>query len=302
MPCTKPWPAKKVDGRMVHAPQYGEAEIELACGQCFQCRLRRSRDWAMRAKHEAEGHSNNCFVTLTYANEYVPINGVKRSAIKKFMKDLRYRMGPGVRFMACGEYGPRNTRPHYHLCLFNLKFEDQKFWSKTKAGSEIYRSQTLEKIWPYGHSSIGELTAESAGYTARYVLKKVTGEEASKHYESVCPVTGEIFNLNPEFIQVSNRPGLGTEWISRNFRQVYARDSVIHKGKEVPVPFFYDKWLKANHPDLAEEVAQRRYEKRKSEKLSELTDTRLLQMEDAKISKLNQTNKREYETSSIRSI
>ena len=280
----------------------GEADLELACGQCIPCRLRRSRDWAMRAKHEAEGYSENCFVTLTYANEYVPINGVSRKAISKFMKDLRKRAGAGVRFMACGEYGPKNTRPHYHLCLFNLKFHDQYFWNKTKAGSDLYRSPTLEKIWPYGHSSIGELTAESAGYTARYVLKKVTGERAEKYYQSVCRVTGEIFDLNPEFIQVSNRPGLGTKWISENYKAVYARDSIIHKGKEVPVPFFYDKWLKLNHPELAEEVAHKRYLKRKSEDLSEWTEQRLFQAEDAKKAKIKQQLKRDYETSHLHSI
>ena len=286
---------------MVHAPRLGEAEMELACGQCLPCRLRRSRDWALRAKHEAEGYLENCFVTLTYADKFVPINGVKREAIKKFMKDLRYRKGPGVRFMACGEYGPKNTRPHYHLCLFNVSFPDQYPFSKTAAGSVIYRSPQLEEIWPYGHSSIGELTAESAGYTARYVLKKITGEAAETHYRSVCPVTGEIFDLNPEFIQVSNRPGLGTDWIAANFEAVYARDSIIHNGKQMPVPVFYDKWLAKHHPELAEEVAHRRAIKRQETDQSEWTEQRLLQAEDAKKAKIDRSLKREYETSNLHS-
>lgn len=269
--------------------------MELACGQCWSCRLRRSRDWAIRAKHESQGYSKNCFVTLTYRDQDVPINGVSRKAISKFMKDLRNHYGAGIRFMACGEYGEKLHRPHYHLCLFNHQFEDAYQWQPSQKGSELYRSDTLERIWPHGFSSIGALTAESAGYTARYVLKKVTGERSQAHYQSVCPVTGEIFDLNPEFIQVSNRPGLGTAWIEKNYWHVYARDSVIHKGKEYSVPLYYDKWLKANHPDLMEEVSHKRLLRRLTTDQSEWTDERLLQADEAKEAKVRQQLPRDYE-------
>ena len=49
------------------------------------------------------------------------------------------------------------------------------------------RSAALESLWPYGFSTIGDVTFESAAYVARYVLKKVTGSDAQDHYRAVSP-------------------------------------------------------------------------------------------------------------------
>ena len=39
-------------------------------------------------------------------------------------------------------------------------------------GHNVYRSAILEKLWPFGFSTIGAVTFESAAYVARYVMKK----------------------------------------------------------------------------------------------------------------------------------
>lgn len=44
-------------------------DIKLPCGNCTGCRLERSKQWAIRLMHEAQGHKRNSFITLTYSEE-----------------------------------------------------------------------------------------------------------------------------------------------------------------------------------------------------------------------------------------
>ena len=46
--------------------------IELPCGQCIGCRMRRASDWELRVMHEASLWEENCFVTLTYGRDQLP--------------------------------------------------------------------------------------------------------------------------------------------------------------------------------------------------------------------------------------
>ena len=102
-------------------------KIQLPCGQCIGCRLERSRQWAIRCMHEKSLYSLSSFLTLTYDDDHLPPNGtlVKRD-FQLFMKRLRWEMGDGIRFFACGEYGDGNLRPHYHALLFNVDFPDKR--------------------------------------------------------------------------------------------------------------------------------------------------------------------------------
>ena len=38
--------------------------IVLPCGQCYACRIAKSREWAARCVLEAKMHDDNCFITL----------------------------------------------------------------------------------------------------------------------------------------------------------------------------------------------------------------------------------------------
>lgn len=156
--------------------------IMLPCGQCVGCRLERSRQWALRCVHESKMHKDNCFITLTYATEHLPPDSsLHYPDFQKFMKRLRKKYGEGIRFYMCGEYGENFGRPHFHACLFGHNFTDLKLWKETN-GQKLYRSKELEQLWPFGHSSVGSVTFESAAYVARYIMKKITGEAAEQHY------------------------------------------------------------------------------------------------------------------------
>lgn len=247
MACFHPLPAyQTLDGAVVFYERSRHdivRTLELACGQCYGCRLERSRQWAVRCMHEAQLHDDNAYVTLTYDDHHLPADGgLRYRDFQLFMKRLR-KSFPGTRFFVCGEYGERTERPHYHALLFGMKFADQAYWMTSKAGYRLYRSPKLEQLWPLGQSLIGEVTFESAAYCARYILKKVTGDEATGYYSAVDRETGEIVQRAPEFCHMSLRPGIASDWLRLYWRDVEG-GSVVVNGHKASNPRYYDKYLK----------------------------------------------------------
>ena len=234
--------------------------LSLPCGQCIGCRLERSRQWAMRCMHEAQLHSVNCFITLTYDDTHLP--GDKSLAypdFQKFIKRLRKQLGATkIRYYMAGEYGENFGRPHFHACIFGYDFHDKKLWKRTPAGSKLYRSENLEKLWPFGYSSVGDVNFESAAYVARYIMKKITGKKSSEHYEEINDETGEIVKRVPEFNKMSLKPGIGAEWYKKFKSDVYPHDYVVVRGKKMKPPKAYDKMYKKTNPFEYDELLYKR--------------------------------------------
>lgn len=222
---------------------FADLPVEVPCGQCIGCRLERSRQWAIRCMHEASLHEDNCFITLTYDDEHLPADGgLHVEHMQKFFKRLRKSLhGEKIRYFHCGEYGEQYKRPHYHACIFGYTFPDQEFF-KTTNNIHIYTSPALRTLWPFGFSTVGSLTFESAAYTARYILKKVTGSDdlKQKAYERVCPDTGEIFQVQPEYTTMSRRPGIGHGWYQKYKGDCYPSDFIVMRGRKMQPPKYYD--------------------------------------------------------------
>ena len=88
-----------------------------------------------------------------------------------FMKRLRKKHKHKIRFFHCGEYGEKNQRPHYHALIYNHDFSDKRLFKERK-NIKLYTSKELEELWPYGFSTIGDVTFQSSAYVARYIMKK----------------------------------------------------------------------------------------------------------------------------------
>lgn len=220
-------------------------DIKLPCGQCIGCRLDRARDWSLRIGHESKLHEQSHFLTLTYTDELMPVSGsLNYRDFQLFMKRTRKALGE-TRFFMCGEYGETTYRPHYHAILFGLKIPDLVRYATGTDGSPTFTSERINALWGKGFVVIGSVTPQSAGYVARYALKKVTGKQAETHYQRVT-VDGEIIHLQPEFCHMSTRPGIGAAWYQKYHSDVHTHDYVIRDGSRNRVPRYYDK-LSANH-------------------------------------------------------
>lgn len=268
--------------------------LQVACGRCIGCRLEYSRQWAIRCMHEASLHVENCFVTLTYADEHLPAGAtLVRRDFTLFVKRLRKHIQPRkIKHYSCGEYGERRYRPHYHACIFGYDFPD-KVYLTTKNGNTYWRSATLERLWPLGQSMLGAVTFESAAYVARYCTAKVTGQRAKGHYEIVDPETGEVFNRKPEFSAMSLRPAVGKEWLLRYQDETYRDDTVVSRGREMKPPKYYDRQYEIIAPERMQKVRLRR-EEEAGKQLWNNTRERLAVREEVKKASLS-TLKREVE-------
>lgn len=215
-------------------------ELKLPCGRCIGCRLEKSRQWATRCMHEAQMHENSSFVTLTYDNDNLKSPSLEYRDFQLFMKRLRKQF-PKARFYMCGEYGEQYRRPHFHACLFGVWFPDYELHAVLPSGFRLYVSKRLQQLWPFGFSSFGHVSFESAAYVARYCTKKITGPAAESHYRVVDSETGEVFNLTPEFSHMSLKPGIGYPWFKRFMSDVYPHGHCIIRGKATKPPRYYDE-------------------------------------------------------------
>lgn len=262
-------------------------QVVVPCGQCVGCRLERSRQWAVRCMHESSMHKQSIFVTLTYAPEHLPKDrSLDYRHFQLFMKRLRKKCGSGIRFYMCGEYGDENGRPHYHALLFGVDFSDKIPWRKTTTGFTQYKSDVLNEIWGLGHCEIGNVSFKSAAYVARYIMKKVTGDQAAFHYCDIDPETGEILDeVKPEFNSMSRRPGIGRSWIEKYYSDVYPSDFLVVNGHKCRPPRFYDQFF-----DLTDSVSfsrikfARQVDNRK--RASDMTPARLSVREKVAISNM----------------
>jgi len=236
LPCYRPMPLN-VNSR----------EILVPCGKCIGCKLQRSQNWATRIMHEAAYQESmgreNCCALLTYNDENLPYTDNNLPTLHKrdlqlFIKRLRKEIGneTHIKYFAAGEYGDDMDRPHYHIAIMGVDFGDKESNGKSPAGSPLYRSEQLDRIWGMGITSIMDLNYESAGYIARYCTKKITGSNARSHYNQ----------RTPEFSLQSNRPAIGLEWFERYHQDIYTSDTLsIRKGIKVKPPRYYDKLFKS---------------------------------------------------------
>lgn len=198
MMCEKPFirnPTGKLVRRAGLLPSDYSGYTAFGCGRCLFCLINKSRVWQHRILLEAKSHLHNCFVTLTYANEYLPHNGsVVPEDMSLWLKKFRHAVEPKkIRYFGIGEYGDKSERPHYHLAIF---------------GHSHYRKEVIEKTWNMGRTSVDPINENTAGYIAGYCTSKLNRNDK---------YAGRFLKgRHPEFMRVSKmKGGLGLEEIKK---------------------------------------------------------------------------------------
>lgn len=191
----------------------------LPCGKCPDCLINYSKEWSVRIMNEASYYKDNCFITLTYANapEYV-----SKRDFQLFMKRLRKKVGK-VRFFACGEYGAKRKRPHYHCIIFGWKPEDLEYFFTDKSGEPIYKSKIVSSLWNAGFVTVGEVTQRTSLYCAKYLQKL----QSDARYVP--------------FTLMSLKPGIGYKFADSLTQKQFDNDKIYINAKMYKLPRYYLK-------------------------------------------------------------
>lgn len=192
--------------------------ILVPCGHCISCRIARSREWAVRLLHESEFWDEFCFVTLTYSEENLVSPSLIPRDLTLFFKRLRKDLGKRkIKYFACGEYGDRFGRPHFHAIIFGLGTFDKKL---------------IQENWDKGYVKVGTLTYQSCRYVAGYVQKKLYGKGAKYYSDN---------GLVPPFSRCSKH--LGEEYVDKYWNKLYSMGRVTVNGVPMALPRYYTKKL-----------------------------------------------------------
>lgn len=249
-------------------------DIETPCGCCVQCRLKYSKDWAVRCSLEAQQWQCNYFVTLSYDDDHIVKGKLGNGTLvpdhyTQFMKSLRQKFKrefdfDGIRMFGCGEYGDESNRPHLHIILFNCPIPDlthdfvdndgQVSRHRNGLGQLMYYSQFIKDIWPYGNITIDDANYNTEAYVSRYILKKQKGQNANVYKEKL--------GIVPPFIRMSLKPGIGEFYFKSNVSDLIDNPSIIlPRSRQEPLvtglPKYYQKKLKEFSPDAYDAMVEK---------------------------------------------
>ncbi len=247
------------DGIKFKMPDEPYRIVTLPCGKCAACRVNSSMMWATRAMHEDRYVNESCFITLTYASEYVGDYQLHKEHLQLFMKRLRVNVqrtfGKSIRsFFACGEYGSKFGRPHFHVLVFGFDPPDKKFHHFSYSRLPVYTSKFLENTWKMGFCPVGSCTRGSAGYVARYA-KKLHIDDGIRT-PSFCVSSRNISLTNGGF------GALGSQWLIDHhqlLRHGYIDDPLL-PGVHLRIPDYYFDLMERWYPDDYLAIKDLRYD------------------------------------------
>jgi len=203
--------------------------LAVPCGKCHGCKADQALMWSIRGYHESTLHLQNSFITLTYDNDHLPVDGkIDKRELQLFFKRLR-SSGVKFRYIACGEYGGQTRRPHYHAIIFGKDWLEGSF----PVTDKLYSHVGLQDAWTNGLVSIAPVTMASICYVCGYVNKKIDDPDT--------------FNL------MSRRPGIGHDWLALYKDDIVRTGVVSIEGQAYQVPKRYLAWEEEEFKQLRKE-------------------------------------------------
>ena len=240
MPCYHPIPAWRSATQVrLHKALPDSTPLHVPCGTCIGCRATRAQHWALRCQLEAQQHPHTSVATLTYGDGVPPT--LSKRDFQLWMKRLREDLHSRIRYFACGEYGEKFGRPHYHAILFGLHHESDK----------------MQYHWPHGHVYTDNVSIPAIRYVTHYTIKKGWNQPHWKKEERLDPETGELYQWQPPFQLMSRRPGIGAA-AKQHYKSwaIYA----ISDGTKISIPRFYKNGYKETaSPTEQEETEYQKY-------------------------------------------
>lgn len=179
---------KKNGGVIPHCADERLLYVPVKCGNCMECCKQKEREWRVRLQEEIRDTENLTprFVTFTFSNEslnqldddvlskgnrtlsgYNLDNASAKLGVRRFLERWRKKFKKSVKHWLVTEIGGNNTeRIHIHGILFTNE-----------------SIETIDEIWKYGHTWIGEYVSEKTiNYIVKYISKT---DEKHKEYKSI---------------------------------------------------------------------------------------------------------------------
>lgn len=203
----------------------------VPCTRCTQCKIQKARELSLRMMHQLQYEKKASFITLTYSDSYLlesgnAIGNLRKEELQKFFKRLRKQLPDrNIKYFACGEYGEKYGRPHYHAIIFGITFEEHK--KHHYRGVYQALSGPAVKSWDHGAVYIGTVTHFSTSYVAKYVHKKYNKKMEAFYGQG----------RRQPFHVISN--GIGKEFAIQNMYQIMENAYVLQRGHKVGVPKYY---------------------------------------------------------------
>lgn len=199
--------------------------VYVPCGKCTECLKSRARAWQFRLLEEQKTAESTAFITLTFEDEYLPLNGVSKREAQLFLKSFRKelsKLGITLRYYLIGDYGEQYHRPHYHfIAFFSRKISEKSIVN------------LCSKAWHKGNVVVGTVNIASIRYVTNYILHKKQVE----------------LDLNDTFSLMSRRPALGSNYLTKDMVEYLNREDgnfeVYQNGRKQLLPRYYrDKAIK----------------------------------------------------------
>lgn len=198
------------------------------------CLGNRRTEWAFRLNEEMKVATTGHFLTLTYADEYVPVTEdgeltLSKKDIRDFIKRLRWNIylewmntftseeivlkwplkRPTIKYYLTGEYGTETHRPHYHAITFNVS-------------QEIMRD--MANIWKKGNIKIGTVTPLSINYVTKYLISDI--EDTSTKEKTFSWMSNKI---GEHYLEANHK-------LHKNLKRDYA---INQNGQKTRLPRYY---------------------------------------------------------------
>jgi len=241
-------------------PSYGKEKIAVPCGKCPPCLQRRAAFWSFRLSQNMKGYKSMYFLTLTYRDAPITHNGfmtlVKRD-FQLFMKRLRrfHPKGTKISYYACGEYGSKRFRPHYHAIIFGINPDYiEKAWSDKFIDDEFDRKTLQLAGVPGIYEADPDVNEANIAYVTKYITK---GKQIPKHAKD---------DRLPEFALMSKNMGkqyLTPEMVKYHQQDITRMFHTLPDGIKVPMSRYYRERIYSDSQRLE-------YSKIVQQKMSEL--------------------------------
>lgn len=202
-------------------------DVYFPCGQCINCKKKKFTEWSIRGRDELNYWKGKAaFITISYndnnliktqnnyrLNDKDAGGSLCREHMVEFIKGIKKIYGKHIRYIYCGEYGPKTFRPHYHLLIFGVSQREVNL--DILAGIKYGKSK-LVNLWKKGaiYLSINEKTGKpyekvssrAVQYIVGYTRKKLPSAAVKEFYN-------EIEREKP-FMSTSQ--GIGKGWAEEN--------------------------------------------------------------------------------------